>query len=633
MRKKQTFIFTYISFAVFFSFPGAVRATQDSFYPPLLTAEKQEASREDTAFLLEQQLQSYQKFQASVNPALPGWKKLAEFLYQENGIRVTSSADALLPAEILASKQASEWGMAGLLCYLAQENGISLHAAVFPGGVFLISRGKEKSGHFKIGHSELQAKPLDYFYRQAEWTSPPLASSGYFRALDSSELQALFLLALAETRLKNSQDKTAARLLKQARKNIPEIAAFYLLEGKLAYRGKEIPAAIRSFKKALSLHPKNLEAARYLANFFWSSGDLTQAQEYLEKILEVSGDDIPTLEKIIFLKVLRQGIPAEDADLDTLASLAPNNATALAMKYIWESLGGQKTAAQKTLRLFSRSTLDSPYPLLLLGMKPLLEGIHINPGFLWRAMEKFREADSRFPDNPYIHYLIGLNYFYGGDFHAAVSAFEKAIQLAPLFSEALLKKAQSHIYLGEFENAGIPLRRAEKNHPETPALAYTKALLAFHQGDLRQALEQIEEAVIRAPALEKSSWLITQAEIAVEANDTGRALRALDFAQDSGDFSAKLYELYGRIYFSEKQMDLAEKNLLQAVKAGTKSAKALQTLAQIYFQKKEYPLSWHYIRAAQRQGLQDPELMNALRQVSQEPESAQIKHEVKPFSP
>jgi len=127
---------------------------------------------------------------------------------------------------------------------------------------------------------------------------------------------------------------------------------------------------------------------------------------------------------------------------------------------------------------------------------------NIQAGQYPQALKALQEAEKLTPDDPKVHYDLGLAYDRMEFIDEAVKEFQKAIALKPDYSEAL--NYLGTIYLekqGKYEEAIVLFKRALANPLyETPALPlYNMGRACVAKGDLKGAYASFSEAIRKEP--------------------------------------------------------------------------------------------------------------------------------------
>jgi len=136
---------------------------------------------------------------------------------------------------------------------------------------------------------------------------------------------------------------------------------------------------------------------------------------------------------------------------------------------------------------------------------------NIQAGQYTQALKELLEAEKLTPDNPRIHYDLGIAYDRKGFSEDAVKEFQKAIALKPDYSEALNYLGTLYLTRGRYDEAIQSFNRALANPLyETPSVAlYNMGRALRAKGDTRAAYATFSEAVRKEP----NSYLVPILEL------------------------------------------------------------------------------------------------------------------------
>lgn len=75
-------------------------------------------------------------------------------------------------------------------------------------------------------------------------------------------------------------------------------------------------------------------------------------------------------------------------------------------------------------------------------------------------LEKLRRIAAQQPDDPFVHYGIGLELFHQEQWADAIAAFDQALTHDPKYVPALMQKSQAELKLGQRDAARQSLTNA-----------------------------------------------------------------------------------------------------------------------------------------------------------------------------
>lgn len=203
------------------------------------------------------------------------------------------------------------------------------------------------------------------------------------------------------------------------------------------------------------------------------------------------------------------------------------------------------------------------------------------------ALKELLEAEKNAPDDPEIHYYLGIAYLGRGLKDLAMEQFQKAVSLKEDYSEAHNYIGVMQMDAGDWQKAIESFDRALKNYVyTTPAFALYNSGLAYYNlknydmalSRYRQALNQDGVAASRSQ-IEKSIGLVY-----IQKSDYVRAKEHLEKAVSLNPslFDAHFY--LGEIYLKIHDKANAKKSFQQVMKLvpqspmGQKSRDYLQSL-------------------------------------------------------
>jgi tetratricopeptide (TPR) repeat protein len=217
-------------------------------------------------------------------------------------------------------------------------------------------------------------------------------------------------------------------------------------------------------------------------------------------------------------------------------------------------------------------------------------------------------------------FALGLAQARSNDFRAALRSFRKATQYDAGFAAAYLNIGSCHERLNEFEKARPFYEKAIKLDKDNARFAFIYALALMRNGEPREGLKQLENAVYAAPAepdyiyelgvaylcltqqVEAAKCFRRTVEISTNygsawfrlgvmelmGKNTNEALRLLDKVELNCELAPQSYLLKSRILRKRKELKEAESAARMALKLQRGYPEAYQTLAQILREEKKY---------------------------------------------
>jgi type IV pilus assembly protein PilF len=200
---------------------------------------------------------------------------------------------------------------------------------------------------------------------------------------------------------------------------------------------------------------------------------------------------------------------------------------------------------------------------------------YIEMGQYNNALKDLLEAEKIYPDNPKVHYYLGMS-FHGKDMKdKAIEEFKKAIFLDEDYSEA-------HNYLGTlYSDRGLWDQAIEEfdkalNNPiyDTPSMAlYNMAWAYYSKKDYKTALAKYQDALNKDP--------ITRLRPQIEKNvgliylDQDNVLDAIRHFKKSLELDSSLFDsqfLLGQCYLKIKDNKNAKKSFQAVIKLSPESS-------------------------------------------------------------
>lgn len=136
------------------------------------------------------------------------------------------------------------------------------------------------------------------------------------------------------------------------------------------------------------------------------------------------------------------------------------------------------------------------------SMRYLIATRHAERKELDQALEIFAQLVREYPDNPLLHYSVGVAQMLRGETDEAQSAFERVIELDPGYVSAYVNLANVHETRGELERAIERLSRAVEIAPESAPgrraqlrLLIIEARLLRSEGNLQDAIGTYQRAL------------------------------------------------------------------------------------------------------------------------------------------
>jgi len=302
----------------------------------------------------------------------------------------------------------------------------------------------------------------------------------------------------------------AIHLLTTYTQTNPNNSEAQLLLGTLLSDSKQYPSAIDHLNQAVHLTPNNPEAQAALGEAYLNFGDLQAARQPLEQSVTLN-PNAPTPQLELGRVLLEQrDFPASAQHLDKAISLLGSDPDAATAHYL-------------------RAKIDTEQASPTEAARHLEQSLSIRPNFpeAWSDLGEARK-------------LLGNH-------TAAITAFQKAVRLAPTDSVAQYRLGEEYLTQHQPHLAVEPLRHAHHLNPQDHSIlnAYQKALR--QDGKDKQA----DEIKQQLAALLKQDELDSEIDMkAVKLNNEGAKL------QSAGDLRGALDKYAAAAALSPKNVPI-----------------------------------------------------------------------------
>jgi len=201
-----------------------------------------------------------------------------------------------------------------------------------------------------------------------------------------------------------------------------------------------------------------------------------------------------------------------------------------------------------------------------------------------RAVVDFRNAAQAMPKDPEPYYQLGLGFLGLHDYHSALAAFRKTLELNPKHVGAQLKIAQMKVDSnspGLVKEAEGQLNAILSQNPANADAMDTLAVAQLRLSQGENAVQTLDKALAQTPGNLIASLLLARQKMAQD--DSHGAEQVLKAACTSVPGSADARRLLGEFYISQKRFPDAETQLRQAVAIDSRNGRALFDLARLEF--------------------------------------------------
>jgi len=263
----------------------------------------------------------------------------------------------------------------------------------------------------------------------------PEATTEYRKALELNprQMEAFDLLVNGYLRDKNYEEALALCNAQEERMQgeTSLLARVEYMKGRVSIEAQDSARAEKHFAKAIEIDPNQIPAYAALAELFIRENRSDEARQQYEKILEKNPDYLPAY---IFLGSLS----AEEGDLAKAESYyrqalkrKPDFAPA-ANNLAWQiAESGENLAEALTLAQTAKKQLPDSA-----AVSDTLGWIYLNLKAYTSAIAELTQSASLEPQNPVIHYHLGLAYARNDQPAEARASLQRALEIDPHFQGA-----------------------------------------------------------------------------------------------------------------------------------------------------------------------------------------------------
>ena len=399
-----------------------------------------------------------------------------------------------------------------------------------------------------------------------------------------------------------------------ARSSAPDREAFLkrLREAEFAILALDADRGIRVLEELYRGDRSNVELGFYLAETFFSSGELERASAHFKKILAV---DPSHFEALVY-----SGIAASEAGDAEAAEAALRRAIerkpdAFLPHFALGTLSAHLSRWEDAERELTRAIEAAPVPSAYV----LLGNVFREKGELSRAIQQFEEARRLAPESEEAVFQLGLCYLEKNWSKRALECFQEALEKNPRRLEyqeavrllerkggyelprvdgpgaAAFRDAEESAARGYLERAQELYRKAMRAEPRNPTIRVSFALLAASMGRWKEAIAACREVLAADPEdVVAAAACSTLAEaLRAEGNPRAAAEFLREFLEKHPSKTAQAvgyYELATSLAESGEDLDLALDYAGRALAAAPEELKPypLAALGWVHYKRQEY---------------------------------------------
>ena len=385
-----------------------------------------------------------------------------------------------------------------------------------------------------------------------------------------------------------------------------------LRDAEFAILALDADRGIRALEELYRLNRGNVELGFYLAETYFSAGDLQKASGYFKKILAVEPGHFESL--------VYSGIAAsESGDVATAESLltraADRRPNGFLPHFALGALYAHASRWQEAEQALMRAVDIAPVPSAFV----LLGTVCREKGEIGRAIQEFERAQEVEPDNEDASYQLGLCYLEKNWTKRALDAFQQALEKNPRrleFQEAvrLLERrrrysfprvdgagaekyrlAEEEASRGSLRGALALYREASALEPGNSTIRISLALLAGSLGLWREAIAACREVLVGEPEdVVAAAACSTFSEALRAEGKAGEATRFVrEFLENHPSNTAQAvgyYELATNLAESGEDLDEALDYAGRALAAAPEELKPypLAALGWVHYKRQEF---------------------------------------------
>jgi tetratricopeptide (TPR) repeat protein len=385
-----------------------------------------------------------------------------------------------------------------------------------------------------------------------------------------------------------------------------------LREAEFAILALDADRGIRVLEELYRSHRDNVELGFYLAETFFSAGELEKASGFFKKILAVDPEHFEAL--------VYSGIAASEEGDTAAAETALRHAVerkpdAFLPHFALGTLYAHLSRWSEAETALERAIEAAPAP----SAHILLGNVLREKGELSRAIHHFEEALRLAPESEDAVYQLGLCYLEKNWLKRALDCFHRALEKNPRRLEyqeavrllerrrgyelprvdgpgaAAFRDAQASVARGALQRAQELYRKAMSAEPRNPTIRVSFALLSASMGRWKEAIAACREVLAEDP--EDVVAAAACSTLAESLRAEGRAREAAEFLREFLERhpsktaqAVGYYELATSLAESGEDLDLALDYAGRALAAAPEELKPypLAALGWVHYKRQEY---------------------------------------------
>jgi putative PEP-CTERM system TPR-repeat lipoprotein len=355
------------------------------------------------------------------------------------------------------------------------------------------------------------------------------------------------------------------------KKNSPQVA---LKEAESAVAKGDFAAATIHLKNALAGNPDDAQSRLTLGRVYLSMGEFGLAEADLRRALELGVTQASVLPLLLESLVL-QGQYQKTIDEVAKAKPADASLQAVALVYTGRSWFGLKKFDQAKADFAQSLKLAPDNAAASIGEVSLLL---VNATEIASAKKATSLVLSKHTSSPEAWAMSGFLSRLEGKNAEAKLALEKAVQLKPYDIEQRSALIKTLIELSDFSAASAQTQELLKVAPRNFVVSYLYGLIAFRQGNLQVARENLQRVVIAAPDYEPGLELAS--EVAILTGEFASAEKYASSIIEKNSRNLSGHRLLASTYLAQNQPERAISVLQPLLQQKISSPQILATIGE-----------------------------------------------------
>ena len=326
---------------------------------------------------------------------------------------------------------------------------------------------------------------------------------------------------------------------------------------RLALHVDDAPAALEHLERGIHADPRHVASRLQAGQLYYGRGDLNDAAEHLEKIIEelaAQASDDERGHSLHLMGLVHQARQESEQAINLFTrALSTDSSRTETLRALAEEYERAERYDEALTFFTTDENLGQEDPEVMLGIVRSHMGLE-----QWQsAITKLEQGEEQFPEDARFPYNLGRLNWQRGTVHEAREAFERAIEIDPGLFHARTSLARLAYQLDNSIAVGEEQVGAILESPDliTARVATDIARYYYEAGHDELALEWNEEAL----RLDPNYWeaRMSLARLYLDNEQSTRALELLERARDEGVQDLQLSAYLADAYRLDGQFDRA----------------------------------------------------------------------------